>query len=141
MSRVLNREFVLCQIENDENYKAVGGKKGGSRSFLKSSFGRTLLASQSRRRAIVTSGVSVAPSGTRSQNHSTSTTVSVPSSISSTIRLRKNPAPPSGREICGRLVSQGYWFTRTNASTHLVAAVLLVSSQGKLASSNVLGLR
>ena len=73
------------------------------------------------------------------QNHSTA--VSVPSSISSTIRLRKNPAPPSGREICGRLVSQGYWFTRTNASTHLVAAVLLVSSQGKLAGSNVLGLR
>ena len=76
-----------------------------------------------------------------STNQSTSTTVSVPSSISSTIRLRKNPAPPSGREICGRLVSQGYWFTRTNASTHLVAAVLLVSSQGKLAGSNVLGLR
>ena len=33
MSRVLNREFVLCQIDNDENYKAVGGKKEARGAF------------------------------------------------------------------------------------------------------------
>ena len=66
MSRVLNRESVLCQIENDEKQLAVTtmlekGKK------LEKSIGKnlcgTLLAPTSRVRAIVTSGVSVAPSG------------------------------------------------------------------------------
>ena len=66
MSQVLNRESVLCQIENDEKQLAVmtmleKGKK------LEKSIGKnlcgTLLAPTSRVRAIVTSGVSVAPSG------------------------------------------------------------------------------
>lgn len=77
---------------------------------------KTLLAPGSRPRAIVTSRVSVAPSGW------------------------ENRAPPSGWEISGRLLYQGYWFTRTNVLTHLVGVVVLVSTQSKLARPNVLGL-
>ena len=54
-----------------------------------------LPAPGSRPRAIVTWRVSVAPSGW------------------------ENPAAPSGREISGRLLFQGYWFTCTNVLTHL----------------------
>ena len=75
ISNVPSSQSWVCTLSDRKwrELKSCWWKKGGSRSFLKSSFGRTLLASQSRRRAIVTSGVSVAPSGTSAR-----TTVLVP---------------------------------------------------------------